>query len=110
MSSCTLLGFWQPFFSWVNTVHRQIIKYIELLLCAEYIFVLILGFGIFKTYQNLQLAQAIVKKSKETLMMISSYSIKNISKTLRRKTLDKLNFGPSEKGKTTTKAVTETSV
>lgn len=51
-----------------------------------------------------------MKKSKETLMMISSYSIKNISKTLRRKTLDRLNFGPSEKGKTTTKAVTETSV
>ena len=45
------------------------------------------------------MAKAVIKKSKDTVIMISNYSIKNISKTLKRKTLEKLHNIEREKEK-----------
>ena len=41
--------------------------------------------------QNCQLAKQVVEKSRETVAMISNYSIRTLSRTLKRKTLEKLN-------------------
>ena len=59
------------------------------------------GYAIHKTYQNCQLAKQVVQKSKETMLMISNYSIKEISKTLKRKTLERLQNQVVENGKPT---------
>ena len=58
-----------------------------------------IGYGIYKTYQNCQMAKAVIQKSKDTVIMISNYSIKNISKTLKRKTLEKLHNNEKDKEK-----------
>jgi len=57
------------------------------------------AYGIYKTYQNCRIAKAVIQKSKDTLMMISNYSIKNISKSLKRKTLEKLQNNEKSKEK-----------
>ena len=57
------------------------------------------AYGIDKTYQNCRIAKAVIQKSKDTLMMISNYSIKNISKSLKRKTLEKLQNNEKSKEK-----------
>ena len=59
----------------------------------------IVGYGIYKTYQSCQIAKAVIQKSKDTVLMISNYSIKSISKTLKRKTLEKLQNNEKEKEK-----------
>ena len=40
-----------------------------------------------------------IEKSRETMMMISNYSIKNISKTLNRKTMERLSNKDKESEK-----------
>ena len=57
------------------------------------------AYAVYKTYLNCQLAKQVVQKSKETILMISNYSIKALSKTLKRKTLEKLQNHLIENGK-----------
>ena len=67
------------------------------------------GYGIYKTYQSCQIAKAVIQKSKDTVLMISNYSIKSISKTLKRKTLEKMQNNEKEKAKAS-KTMKETPV
>ena len=73
----------------------NIMVYIVAILC----FGAMVAYAVYKTYQNCQLAKAVVQKSKETVLMISNYSIKALSKTLKRKTLEKLQSHIVENGK-----------
>lgn len=71
---------------------------------------LMLAYGIFKTYQNCQLAKTVIKKSMDTMVMISNYSIKNISKTLKRKTMERLHNKDKDNVKKQEKLTTEVNV
>ena len=78
-----------------ESIYMNIIVYIVAILA----FGAMVAYAVYKTYLNCQLAKQVVQKSKETILMISNYSIKALSKTLKRKTLEKLQNHLIENGK-----------